>query len=123
MTLDPDRVEEHAVRILATLDRASNETLRGFRDALEGAGLPASIFGGMIATLLCDRVHGVPADRLTVMRMSSALRQALACGGGRFADRLEDAESPFWVAVREALLEMRSNGTYSGSCPQIQYSP
>ena len=96
--MDPDGVEEHAVRILATLDGASATTLRAFRDGLEGSGLPSSIFGGMIATLLTDRVHGIPADRLTVMRMSSTLRQGLACGGGRFADRLEDAESPFWVA-------------------------
>lgn len=70
-------------------------------------GLPASIFGGVVWTLLSDRVHGIPADRLTVMRMASALREASACGGGRFADRIADAESPFWVAVREALREMR----------------
>jgi hypothetical protein len=102
--MDTDR---HAERILATLDGASLATLRGFVAGLEGAGTPASIFGGMIATLLADRVHGVPPDRLTVMRMSSTLRHASACGGGRFADRLEGAESPFWVAVRDALWEMR----------------
>jgi hypothetical protein len=61
----------------------------------------------VIRVLVTDRAHGIPDDQLTVMRVSSALRQAAACGGGRFADRLEDAESPFWVAVRDALLEMR----------------
>ena len=49
-----------------------------------------------------NKERGEPPDRLTLSVMKSALRDCATHGD--FVDRLEGAESEFWIAVRTTLV-------------------
>ena len=50
------------------------------------------------------REHGEPPDALALICMRAALRNSAIWMDGQLIDTLENAQSPFWIAVREALV-------------------
>ena len=88
--------------VMAALDDTSAATLYGFAEALKHANGPASRFSLAVYYLASDRERGEPASGLTLLVMRSALRDSSR--DSAFVDRLEDAGSSFWKAVRDALV-------------------
>lgn len=100
-------LDEVVPQILATLDDAGPELLAALSGALEQAENPAFYFALPIRYLTTNREAGEPADRLTTNTLRSVLRTATAWHYGAFVEELEQAEAPFWVAVRDAIEELR----------------
>jgi hypothetical protein len=101
-----DLVDEQAVRILGTLDGASAATLHGFAEGLKYVDGPASHFALPIYYLATNRKRGDPPDGLTLLVMRSALRQLSR--DSAFIDKLENAQTPFWLAVRDPLMALQA---------------
>jgi hypothetical protein len=67
---------------------------------------PASHFALPIYYLATKRERGDPLDGLTLLVMRSALRQLSR--DSAFIDKLENAQTPFWLAVPEALVALQA---------------
>jgi hypothetical protein len=96
-------IEQQAELVLATLADASAATLYGFAAGLEHVDGPSSHFHLPVYYLATNRERGEPPDGLTMLTMRSALRAA-TWKHGEFIEQLENAQSPFWQAVRAALV-------------------
>jgi hypothetical protein len=94
--------------VLATLDGASAATLYGFAAALEDVDAPASYFRTPIFYLASNRERSEPPDGVTMLTMRSALRDSARWKEGAFIETLENAQTPFWLAVREALVALQA---------------
>ena len=94
--------------VLATLADTNAATLYGFAAGLEHVDGPAWHFRAAIYYLASDVEAGKPASGLTEMTMRSALRNAMTWNRRASIDTLENAQSPFWEAVRGALVALRA---------------
>jgi hypothetical protein len=90
-----ERLAELAGVIVATLDGLDPAGLHGLAAGLRVGGGPAGSFSGAIESM----ADGAPA--LAALQVRAALKVTPP----GFAERLKLAETPFWTAVREALLE------------------
>lgn len=100
------RIEEQAQKVLATLADANAVTLLAFSEGLRHVDGSSARFALAVHYLAGNRERREPADRLTVLVMRSALRDASR--DAAFIDKLAGARSPFWVAVREALVALQA---------------
>jgi hypothetical protein len=98
-------LEELAERILATLDSAATETLFAFAEGLAQADGPVRTFHLPIYYVASNREAGIEGGFLPRGSMCVALKPGPIRRDALTA-RLEGAETPFWVAVRDALVEL-----------------
>ena len=104
ITFPAELVEEQARKVFATLDDASADTLHAFIAGLEYAEPPVWYFRLPIYYAATNRECGELPDGLAMITMRAALRNSVTWRDGELIDTLENARSPFWVAVREALV-------------------
>jgi hypothetical protein len=100
-------LERLASAVLGPLEGASIGTLRLLASGLELAEGPVRGFGRAVSSLTTDLEHGESAGAFTNLVMRRALRVAALDGG--LLVRLEGAEQPFWLGVREALAVLRDD--------------
>ena len=101
-TSSPELLKEQALMVLATLAQTNAATLYALAEGLRQADGPASRFAVPIYYLAGNRERGELPDGLAEITMRSALRNA-TCDSA-FVDQLDHADSPFWRAVRDALV-------------------
>jgi hypothetical protein len=94
-----DAVDEHVAKALASLADVSARQLHATAEALERRRNGLRDFVSVFRDVAYSRELG-SAPRLADFH----LRQALEYGGDELADRIADAEAPFWGHVHEAVL-------------------
>jgi hypothetical protein len=94
---------------IAALDDATPGELRALAQGLTMAGGTFAVFGPPIGTLAVIRELGDKPDELCELSMCVALWKAryMLEGDAGAQARLDLAEEPFWVAVRETLAAAR----------------
>jgi hypothetical protein len=87
------------------LDNAGAGELWALAGALEVAGGVFAVFAPAIGSLATTRELGIEPDDLAELNMRTALRRARVRleGDPGARARLEAADEPFWVAVRDAV--------------------
>lgn len=106
-TLATELAAEQAEIVLATLANTSAGTLYAFAEGVVQADPPASRFSLATFYAATCRERGEPPDALARLEMRSAIRDCATRKDDAFIDRLEGARSPFWQAVRDALVALR----------------
>jgi len=99
-----DSVDEHVAKALASLAEISARQLHATAEALERRRDCLGGFSSVFRDVAYSRDDG--SDPLLA---DFHLRQAVERGGDELAERIADAESPFWRIVREALLAVRED--------------
>jgi hypothetical protein len=92
-----DSVDKHLDKALAWLDDVPARELHATSDAI-GPRSPLRDFAGVFREVAYSRLDG-SAPKLADFH----LRQAVERGGDELAERIAEAEAPFWRHVREAL--------------------
>jgi hypothetical protein len=96
-----DAVDKHLAKALASLADVSARQLHATAGAL-GRRSGLYDFASVFSDVAYSREHG-PAPKLADFH----LRQAVERGGGELAERIENAEAPFWRHVQAALQATR----------------
>lgn len=101
------RAEELARACLAELEQASVDDLARLARGLSLADPHVRSLGRAVQQFSFDRDRDEPPGFLAVLLMRGAIREA-ALWPSELRERLEEAEEPFWVTVREAAEELMS---------------
>jgi hypothetical protein len=102
-----ERIDELAAGVLATLEGAAPWEVRGFAGVLAVSDSePLEWFGQAVDSYAYVLEFEDVTGWLAQLQMRTALKMTRDDHG--FVERLEDAVSPFWVAVRDALVEIGS---------------
>ena len=98
-------LDEHAERVIWSLDPVGTETLRALSKALDLAGYPLAYFSDALLTVALDREGGEGPSVLSRLQWRTALRSVAY--DETLVERLQGVEEPpFWVAVRDAVSEI-----------------
>ena len=95
-------LEDHAARVLDTLDDATPRELRRLSAGLQAADWQLSSLGAALTYLANDRENGKPPSSQTLITTQVGLKMAASAelrGQLKAAHKLD----PFWRAVRKAL--------------------
>lgn len=103
-----ERLDELARGIVSTLDELDGPALRLFEAGLRLADGPVAQFATTMGWLAFDRESG--RDPKEPSRFALISVRVKLIGGGRTLLRaILDVEHPFWVAVRDALVEIEED--------------
>jgi hypothetical protein len=91
--------------VIAALDDATAGELRALSNALTMAGGVFAVFAAALSSLAVTRADGVEPDAVDELSMRLALRRArnVLRSDAAAMGRLEAADEPFWIAVRDSL--------------------
>jgi hypothetical protein len=95
-------VDEHLDRAFASLDQVPVRELEAVSEALSHRRHPLHDFASIVSN-----VAGAREGRWSANLPRYHLRDAVNCADENLLERIADAEAPFWVHVRNAVLAHR----------------